>query len=175
MGFQGSLILFLIMISGPSGTGKTSVAEQIIEALSRSGIRTSFIKDIPHDDAEFDSRGKDTYRAVTRGAVMSIGRSPSRSFINIGGFVDLKELLKFSENNSGVCIVEGFIQEASAIKFDAHIDLQTRQSGGKSSAVYARVEVGSQIHEFRIINGSADLANFIVSFIEDIRDSGKSA
>ena len=164
-----------MLISGPSGSGKTSLAEQIIGALSRRGIRVSFIKDIPHDDAEFDTRGKDPSRAVTEGAVISMGRSPSKSFISIGGYVYLKGLLKLAGNYSSVCIVEGFTGEASAVKFDIRLGLQGKQVGQESSAVYARVEVGNEVYDFSLMNESTDIVNFIVSFVEEQGNSGESA
>ena len=151
------------------------LAEHIIGGLSRRGIRVSFIKDIPHDDAEFDTRGKDTYRAVTKGAVISMGRSPSKSFISIGGYVDLKGLVKLAENYSSVCIVEGFTSEASAVKFDVRLGLQGQNVGRELSDVYAGVEAGNEVYDFSLMNESADIVNFIVSFVEEQANSGESA
>ena len=165
----------MILVSGPSGSGKTLLAEHIIGGLSRRGIRVSFIKDIPHDDAEFDTRGKDTYRAVTKGAVMSMGRSPSKSFINIGGYVDLKGLVKLAENYSSVCIVEGFTSEASAVKFDVRLGLQGQNVGRELSDVYARVEAGNEVYDFSLMNESADIVNFIVSFVEEQANSRETS
>ena len=106
---------------------------------------------------------------------MSMGRSPSKSFISIGGYVDLRELLNLAENHSSVCIVEGFAREASAMEFDVRIDLQWKQVGQESSAVYAMAEVGKEVHDFDLMNGSTDLVNFILSFMEDQGNIRKSA
>lgn len=96
---------------------------------------------------------------------MSAGRSPSKSFISIGGHVDLNSLLKLAENNSSVCIVEGFTHEASSIKFDIYIDLLPKQSDGGSSCVRATVKSGKSSSDFDLINGSTDLVGFIVETI----------
>ena len=106
---------------------------------------------------------------------MSMGRSPSKSFISIGGYVDLRGLLNLAENHSSVCIVEGFAREASAMEFDVRIYLQWKQVGQESSAVYARVEVGNEVYDFSLMNESTDIVNFIVSFVEEQGNSGESA
>ncbi|MEM0156780.1 MAG: molybdopterin-guanine dinucleotide biosynthesis protein MobB [Thermoplasmataceae archaeon] len=157
--------LFRILIAGPSGAGKTTISEQIIGTLSREGIRVSFIKDIPHDDADFDKKGKDTYRAISRGAVMSIGRSPSGSFINIRGNMDLDKLLQIAENSSSVCIVEGFASEASSLHFDASIYLKVDQSEVKSSGAHAQVRSDKGRRDFDLEHGSLELVDFIASLV----------
>ena len=106
---------------------------------------------------------------------MSMGRSPSKSFISIGGYVDLRGLLNLAENHSSVCIVEGFAREASTMEFDVRIDLQWKQVGQESSAVYAMVEVGKEVHDFDLMNGSIGLVNLIASLIEDQGNNRKSS
>jgi len=106
---------------------------------------------------------------------MSMGRSPSKSFISIGGYVDLRGLLNLAENHSSVCIVEGFAREASAMEFDVRIDLQWKQVGQESSAVHAMVEVGKEVHDFDLMNGSIGLVNLIASLIEDQGNNRKSS
>lgn len=157
--------MFLIRVSGPSGSGKTSVAEHIISAAHKKGIKVSFIKDIPHDDAEFDRFGKDTYRAIVGGAVMSAGRSPSKSFISIYGYVGLNDLLKFMENNSDVCIVEGFRLEASSIKFDIHIEIQTHQTDHGFVNIKASVKSADSFNDFDLAYGDTNLVSFVLETI----------
>jgi len=60
------------------------------------------------------------------------------------------------------------------VKFDVRLGLQRKNVGRESSDVYARVEAGNEVYDFSLVNESADIVNFIVSFVEEQANSRES-
>ncbi|NBO10333.1 MAG: molybdopterin-guanine dinucleotide biosynthesis protein B [Methylophilaceae bacterium] len=60
-----------------SGTGKTTLLEQLIPALHSLGIRVSVIKHA-HHQFDIDHKGKDSYRLREAGAVQTLVASNQR-------------------------------------------------------------------------------------------------
>ncbi len=167
--------LFCIFIAGPSGSGKTTIAEQIIGRLSSEGVGVSFIKDIPHDDADFDLKGKDTYRAVSEGAAMSIGRSPSKTFITMRGNMDLSQLLQIAEHYCSVCVVEGFTQEVNSLHAYDSIFLRMDQEGAESWGTHIQVRSDKGIRNYDLKHGNSELLDFIASLIRERERNAKKS
>ena len=60
-----------------SGTGKTTLLEQLIPALRQRGLRTALLKHA-HHDLEVDTPGKDSYRLRKAGATQVMVASAKR-------------------------------------------------------------------------------------------------
>jgi molybdopterin-guanine dinucleotide biosynthesis protein B len=73
----------VVSIVGPSGTGKTSLIEDLVAAFDDRSVAT--IKSI-HHDIEPDTPGTDTHRHRTAGADTVVGITPDLTFeISRGG------------------------------------------------------------------------------------------
>ena len=70
----------IIAFLGRSGSGKTTLIEYIISKLSSAGKKISVLKSI-HDNINFDTKGKDTWKFSEAGADMVIGVSPNQTAI----------------------------------------------------------------------------------------------
>lgn len=67
----------LLAFAAYSGTGKTTLLEQVIPELARRGLRIGLIK-LSHHDFEIDTPGKDSYRLRKAGACQTLLASPYR-------------------------------------------------------------------------------------------------
>ncbi len=97
-----------VAIQGKSGSGKTLLSRTLITYLGKHGHRVSYLKDIPHDDASFETEGKDTELAMSAGAILSAGITPTKAFFTLREPHDLGELLILAGKWSEICILEGF-------------------------------------------------------------------
>lgn len=93
-----------------SGTGKTTLVEQIILRLKAKGIRLAVMKHDAHD-FEIDHEGKDSWRFSKAGADIMIISSPART-----AMVEQRPRT-FAENlglihDVDLILVEGYKQEA---------------------------------------------------------------
>lgn len=68
----------VIRIAGPSDSGKTSLVERLVEALSEE-LTVGTVKSI-HHDIEPDTPGSDTHRHRTAGARSVVGITPEHAF-----------------------------------------------------------------------------------------------
>lgn len=68
----------VLVVTGPSGAGKTTLIVALVPELSRRGYRVATLKHHAHDDFEFDREGKDSYRHFAAGAVGSAVASRTR-------------------------------------------------------------------------------------------------
>lgn len=113
----------LLGFAAPSGTGKTTLLEQLIPLLKAQGLKIGVIK-ASHHDFEIDYPGKDSHRLRTAGASPVLIVSPYRSAM-ITEFsspqtIDLNtQLAAFSGKNLDLILVEGFRHEAFA-KIELH-------------------------------------------------------
>ena len=95
-----------------SGTGKTTLLEQLIPLLKTAGIRLALVKH-SHHDFEMDKPGKDSYRLRKAGAEQMLLASKYRTaWIKEGDGEtepDLFELLpRLNTANLDLVLVEGF-------------------------------------------------------------------
>ncbi len=121
--------MILIHLSGRSGSGKTTLAIRIIAALHSRGIRTAFLKNIPHDDVSFDLAGKDTNRAIRSGAALSAGRAVNSTFIEFGSALQLENLIEMTERVCDVCLIEGFHDEIHGVSGYFSLNLELSDNG----------------------------------------------
>jgi molybdopterin-guanine dinucleotide biosynthesis protein B len=99
-----------------SGTGKTTLLEQLIPLLKTAGIQLALIKH-SHHDFEMDKPGKDSYRLRKAGAGQMLLASKYRTAWIMEGDAetepDLFELLlRLNTSNLDLVLVEGFRHQA---------------------------------------------------------------
>jgi len=110
-----------------SGTGKTTLLEQLIPALHSLGIRVSVIKHA-HHQFDIDHKGKDSYRLREAGAVQTLVASNQRWALmtelartpNLDNEADLSDLLaKLNPDFTDLVLVEGF-KDADIAKIEVY-------------------------------------------------------
>jgi molybdopterin-guanine dinucleotide biosynthesis protein B len=119
----------LLGFAAYSGTGKTTLLEQLIPLLIKQGLNVALVKH-SHHDIEMDKPGKDSYRLRKAGASQVVLGSPQRTIIFKENLQQIEPTLIAQLNcldvsNLDLVLVEGFRHE----KFDK-IELH-RSSLGK--------------------------------------------
>lgn len=92
-----------------SGTGKTTLVEQLIRALKAQGLRLAVIKHDVHG-FEMDREGKDSWRFTQAGADMMVISSPQKTAIIEQRPRTLQEDLAMV-HDVDLILVEGYKQE----------------------------------------------------------------
>lgn len=92
-----------------SGTGKTTIIEQVIRALKARGIRTAVIKHDGHGLVN-DSEGKDSWRFTQAGADIMIIGSPEKFTYIEKKETSLQQLLAMVPD-ADIILVEGYKNE----------------------------------------------------------------
>ncbi|MCU7938921.1 MAG: molybdopterin-guanine dinucleotide biosynthesis protein B [gamma proteobacterium symbiont of Bathyaustriella thionipta] len=110
-----------------SGTGKTTLLEQLIPELNQANIRVAMVKHTHHDKFDIDKPGKDSYRLRKAGAEQMLVASAKRWAL----MVEQPSQDKFSEphlfellphldrQKTDLILVEGFKHEAIS-KIELH-------------------------------------------------------
>lgn len=62
----------VVLIVGKSNSGKTTLMEKLIKALSARGLRVGSVKHTHHEKLNFDKEGKDSWRHKNAGALASL-------------------------------------------------------------------------------------------------------
>ena len=106
-----------------SGTGKTTLLEQLIPLLKQTGLQVGLIKH-SHHNIQVDQPGKDSYRLRAAGAspvmlVSSHRRVMMTEFSEIREPVLAEELLAFDQTGLDLILVEGF-KSARFPKIELH-------------------------------------------------------
>ncbi|GAB6040631.1 molybdopterin-guanine dinucleotide biosynthesis protein MobB [Endothiovibrio diazotrophicus] len=102
----------LLGFAAYSGTGKTTLLEQLIPRLKASGLRIGLIKQT-HHDFEIDHPGKDSHRLRVAGAAQTLIAS-SRRWALIGENGEAREpqlpelVSRLDGNQLDLILVEGF-------------------------------------------------------------------
>lgn len=105
----------LLAIVGWSGTGKTTLLQQVIPILGSKGIRAGLIKHT-HHQMDVDTPGKDSYLLRKAGASQVIVASPARWALICETpekqSIDLPYLLRRMDHATlEIVLVEGFKEE----------------------------------------------------------------
>ncbi|WP_257285315.1 molybdopterin-guanine dinucleotide biosynthesis protein B [Endozoicomonas sp. SESOKO1] len=113
----------VIGIAAFSGTGKTTLIEQLLPLLGSKGLRTGLVK-ASHHTIEPDSPGKDSYRLRHAGASQLVLSMPGRSVCYTeypnGYQRQLQEQLQLlNQDQLDLILVEGF-REAPIPKIELH-------------------------------------------------------
>ncbi|QAU12985.1 molybdopterin-guanine dinucleotide biosynthesis protein B [Halorubrum sp. BOL3-1] len=69
----------VVGVVGPSGAGKTTLVERLVDAFAADGERVATVKSI-HHAIEPDEPGTDTHRHRTAGAAATVGITPRHAF-----------------------------------------------------------------------------------------------
>jgi len=69
----------VVGVAGPSGAGKTTLVERLVDAFAAEGRRVATAKSI-HHAIEPDDPGTDTHRHRTAGAAATVGITPRQAF-----------------------------------------------------------------------------------------------
>ncbi len=99
---------------GSSSSGKTTVIEAIIRSLHEK-YRIAYIKNIPHDNLDLDTRGKDTWRAENAGSYETIGLSPTRTYRLTMKRTAIEDVI--ASLDADIVLIEGFNGYQRSIKF----------------------------------------------------------
>ncbi len=100
----------IFAFSAFSGTGKTTVIEKLVSALSADGYAVAVIKHDGHD-FEIDREGKDSYRFTAAGAAVSLISSKSKTAFIESRELDLIQLIQ-RINDVNLILVEGYKNES---------------------------------------------------------------
>ena len=118
----------VVGFAGYSGSGKTSLIEQVIPALRLRGLRVSVVKHA-HHRFEIDQPGKDTWRHRQAGAVEVVAVSSQRLVLmrefETPGDVKVHQALAALDADVDWVLVEGF-KHANLTKLEVW-----RQAAGK--------------------------------------------
>lgn len=98
----------MISFVAPSGTGKTTLVEQVIAALTRRGVRVGGVKHDAHR-IELDTEGKDSWRMRKAGAdTLLVGATQLAWMSDRTPVPSLETLVELFFADADVVIVEGY-------------------------------------------------------------------
>ena len=89
-----------------SGTGKTTLIEQVVRKLKELGIRVAVIKHDAHE-FEIDHKGKDSWRMTQAGADVTIVASDKHTAIMENRSLSIDEIIS-RVNNVDIILTEGY-------------------------------------------------------------------
>ncbi len=99
----------LVAFVGPSNSGKTSIVERLVPALSDRGLRVAYLKHSSHG-FRMDHKGKDTERIYESGAVGVViaGEKECAARLRGGGARPPDELARLFFPDADLVLVEGY-------------------------------------------------------------------
>ena len=101
----------LLALAGPSGAGKTTLAEHLVRRWSGAGIAVGYVKHASHG-FQMDRRGKDTARLGEACAVgVAVTGPEGTAYLERGGPRRADELARRFFPEARVVVVEGFREE----------------------------------------------------------------
>jgi molybdopterin-guanine dinucleotide biosynthesis protein B len=101
--------LKLVAFVGPSNSGKTSIVERLVPALSARGLRVGYLKHSSHG-FQMDKKGKDTARIYESGAlgVVIAGKKECAARLRDAGARTPEELARLFFADADLVLVEGY-------------------------------------------------------------------
>ena len=98
-----------IAFSAWSGTGKTTIIEQLIRRFKQKNLRVAVIKHDAHE-FEIDQEGKDSWRFTQAGADMTVLSSEQKTVLMEQRSLSLQDLLSMV-HDVDLILLEGYNQE----------------------------------------------------------------
>ncbi len=170
------LTLPMLGFAAFSGTGKTTLLEQVIPLLTHTGLRIGLIK-ASHHIIEPDKPGKDSYRLRHAGCLQTVLSTPTRSICiteQPHGDPSLAEQVSLLDHSRlDLILVEGFRDE-DIPKIELHrIEFERPYLYPQDNNIIALCWNGGPTHDFGCapvrpvldINNPAQVADFIRSFL----------
>jgi len=165
--------LFIVGISGPTGSGKTKMLEEIVRTLCEKDFRVGVVKCTNLE--KFDVKGKDTQRLRAHGAEFAVGLASSESVV----FMERKEFWNIIDliPTVDILLVEGCSEVkipriGKEIKWDGNIEnflIQIRKFPQRSMvSLYVN---GSKIPLNRFTSNL--LRNLLTSFASTLKGVDK--
>ena len=99
----------VIAFSAWSGTGKTTIIEQVITRLKQLGFKVAAVKHDAHD-FEIDKAGKDSWRFTKAGADITVINSANKTALIEQRSLNLSEIIS-SIHNVDLILLEGYSSE----------------------------------------------------------------
>lgn len=98
----------MISFVAPSGTGKTTLVEQVISRLTADGLRVAGVKHDAHR-IELDTEGKDSWRMRKAGAdTLLVGANQLAWMSDTTPSPSLEQLVEVFFSDADIVIVEGY-------------------------------------------------------------------
>ncbi len=101
----------IVAVVGSRKSGKTTAVEALVKGLTEKGYKVATVKHIPEPDFTIDTKGKDTWRHMKAGALITSSVAANELvFIkkvdttNYG----LTEIVNYFEDEADIIILEGF-------------------------------------------------------------------
>jgi molybdopterin-guanine dinucleotide biosynthesis protein B len=152
-----------------SGTGKTTLLEQVIPLLSQGGVRLAIIKHA-HHEFDIDQPGKDSYRLRKAGAQQMLIASSKRWALMYENLREQEPSLQhcieqLDHSQLDLILVEGFKHEAYA-KIELHRPSLGKEFiyPGDENVVAIASDEALDTHLITLdINDPAAIANYILA------------
>ncbi len=106
---QGQRLPLAVSFAAPSGTGKTTLLVEVVQRLTRAGLRVATVKHHGHD-LEVDTEGKDTWKLRRAGATSAtlVGRNQVAWMSDGEQPPPLEEILSLFHRDADLVLVEGY-------------------------------------------------------------------
>ncbi len=175
----------LLGFAAYSGTGKTTLLEQLIPELNQANIRIAMVKHTHHEKFDIDQPGKDSYRLRKAGAVQMLVASAKRWALMVeqeekrSNEPDLFSLLPhLDKNNIDLILVEGFKHE-NISKIELYRPILNKPLMYPDDANIIAIATDQQnistMPECPIldINNIAQITSFISGLLQDLKHEPK--
>ena len=146
-------------VTGLSGSGKTTVIENIIRELVRRGYTVGTVKEIHNEAFRMDTEGKNTYRHRMAGADTVTARAYHETDILMKGHADIYELLKLYKED--YVILEG-VSDANVMEIAVSKEDGSPAISGRTFCVSGRyANRHTEYMGLPVINAVTDTARLV--------------
>jgi molybdopterin-guanine dinucleotide biosynthesis protein MobB len=134
----------VVSIVGKSDSGKTTLMERLIRALSRRGYRVGSVKHHVHD-FDIDVPGKDSWRHARAGAAVTLVSSPSKLGMirRMDHEASLDELLALA-SDVDILLTEGY-RRAGDVRIEVSRRARSTELVCEASELFALVTDNDEI------------------------------
>lgn len=144
----------LLALSGPSGAGKTTLAEHLVRTWVRAGIRVGYAKHASHG-FQMDRPGKDSARLTEAGAAgVAVTGPAGTAFLEAGAPSRAADLARRFFPDAELVVVEGFREERLPTVLLAGETAPVEPPDGDASRVLAGYGPASRRDALRAVVGA---------------------